>query len=195
MNDFNMYDDPANWPISISQFFFFFFFYLRTNIVKLGPKRIIKLNFPSRVTISSSSEREVNRWFSTNFYYRKLTNGEIVDRNWLVFSISKDHVFCFCCKLFGLSVYGSLSGNGTNDWSHLGTKLVEHERSLTHFRCTEKWFYLKIRIQKMSENVLTAMDSKRQTVNRTLCADDDGHMNGVGSGRRALGSPGRPCVL
>jgi len=143
MNDSNMYDDPANWPISISQD-------LRTSIVKLGPKRTINFNFPSRVIISSSSEKEVNRRFSTNFYYRKLPNGEIVDRNWLVYSISKDHVFCFCCKLFGLSVYGSLSGIGTNDWSHLGTKLIEHERSLTHFRCTEKWFDLKIRIQKMS---------------------------------------------
>ncbi|KAL4097879.1 hypothetical protein QTP88_022582 [Uroleucon formosanum] len=143
MNDSNMYDDPANWPISISQD-------LRTNIVKLGPKRIINFNFPSRVIITSSSAKEVNRRFSTNFYYRKLPNGEIVDRNWLVYSISKDHVFCFCCKLFGLSVYGSLSGIGTNDWSHLGTKLIEHERSLTHFRCTEKWFDLKIRIQKMT---------------------------------------------
>ncbi|KAL4113937.1 hypothetical protein QTP88_017487 [Uroleucon formosanum] len=143
MNDSNMYDDPANWPISISQD-------LRTNIVKLGPKRIINFNFPSRVIISSSSAKEVNRRFSTNFYYRKLPNGEIVDRNWLVYSISKDYVFCFCCKLFGLSVYGSLSEIGTNDWSHLGTKLIEHERSLTHFRCTEKWFDLKIRIQKMT---------------------------------------------
>ncbi|KAL4149652.1 hypothetical protein QTP88_003544 [Uroleucon formosanum] len=143
MNDSNMYDDPANWPISISQD-------LRTNIVKLGPKRIINFNFPSRVIISSSSAKEVNRRFSTNFYYRKLPNGEIVDRNWLVYSISKDYVFCFCCKLFSLSVYGSLSGIGTNDWSHLGTKLIEHERSLTHFRCTEKWFDLKIRIQKMT---------------------------------------------
>ncbi|KAL4135500.1 hypothetical protein QTP88_007106 [Uroleucon formosanum] len=42
MNDSNMYDDPANWPISISQD-------LRTNIVKLGPKRIINFNFPSRL--------------------------------------------------------------------------------------------------------------------------------------------------
>jgi len=143
MNDFNMYEDPASWPISISPD-------LRTNIVKLGPKRVFNFNFPSHVTISSSSEREIYRRFSTNFYYRKLSNGEKVDRNWLVYSISKDCVFCFCCKLFGLSVYGSLSTNGTNDWSHLGTKLIEYERSLTHFKCTEKWFDLKIRIQQMS---------------------------------------------
>lgn len=143
MNDFNMYDDPASWTISISPD-------LRTNIVKLGPKRVFNFNFPSHVTISSSSEREVYRRFSTNFYCRKLSNGETVDKNWLVYSISKDCVFCFCCKLFGLSVYGSLSTDGTNDWSHLGTKLIEHERSLTHFKCTEKWFDLKIRIQQMS---------------------------------------------
>ncbi|KAL4101041.1 hypothetical protein QTP88_021062 [Uroleucon formosanum] len=141
MNDSNMYDDPANWPISISQD-------LRTNIVKLGPKRIINFNFPSRVVILSSSAKEVNRRFSTNFYYRKLPNGEIVDRNWLVYSISKDHVFCVCCKLFGLSVYGSLSGIGTNDWSHLGTKLIENERSLTHFSRQEQ-LSIVIRIVNM----------------------------------------------
>lgn len=38
MNDFNMYDDPASWPIFISPD-------LRTNIVKLGPKRVFNFNF------------------------------------------------------------------------------------------------------------------------------------------------------
>lgn len=37
-NNFNIYDDPANWPISINQ-------NLRTDIVKLGPKRIFNFNF------------------------------------------------------------------------------------------------------------------------------------------------------
>lgn len=89
MNDFNMYDDPPNWPISISQ-------NIRTGIVKLVFKRILNFKFPSRLITSSSSEKENYRRFSTEFYYRKLFNGERVNRNRLVYSISTDRVFCFC---------------------------------------------------------------------------------------------------
>lgn len=143
INDFNIYDDPANWPISINQ-------NLRTDIVILGPKRIFNFNFPSRLTTSYSTERENYSRFSTKFYYRKLFNGEKVDRTWLVYSISTDRVYCFCCKLFVNDVHGSLSTIGTNDWNYLGSKLIEHERSLAHLRCTKTWFDLKIRIQNMS---------------------------------------------
>lgn len=44
------YDDPANWPFIISQ-------NLRTGIVKLGPKRIININFPSHLTDLSTNEK------------------------------------------------------------------------------------------------------------------------------------------
>ena len=59
--------------------------------MKQGPPRENVVNFP---------QDSKNIHFSSAFYIRHLSNGEKSDRKWLVYSISLDKVFCFCCKLF-----------------------------------------------------------------------------------------------
>ena len=59
--------------------------------MKRGPFRENVITFPK------DSE---NRHFSSAYYIRHLANGEKSDRKWLIYSISLDKVFCFCCKLF-----------------------------------------------------------------------------------------------
>lgn len=79
--------DPGTWE-KIDQ-------RLRDLLVKKGPIRIVLENFPK-----DSS----NRHFSSMHYRRVLPNGDIQDRKWLVYSLSSNKVFCFCCKLFKYGV-------------------------------------------------------------------------------------------
>ena len=78
------WSDVGCWPRTLSET-------QRVFIVETGPSRVADFNFPLNKT---------GRHFSPYYYTRKMTNGEIVDRRWLVYSKSCDSVFCFCCRLF-----------------------------------------------------------------------------------------------
>lgn len=43
---------------------------------------------------------EFNRKLPRDIFKRKLLNGEIKDRQWLLYSTSKNAPFCFYCLLF-----------------------------------------------------------------------------------------------
>ncbi|GFT83206.1 zinc finger MYM-type protein 1 [Trichonephila clavipes] len=75
-----------------------------------------------------------------------MKNGEKVKPNWLVYSTTKDCVYCFCCKLFG-SVLSSLSIRGSKDWKHLPETLNQHETSKEHIQSQKSWIELSLRMQ------------------------------------------------
>lgn len=94
-------DDPGSWPSIITH-------NIRMEIIKFGPKRNSCENFPNN---NDNSPRR----FTQYHYYRIMSNGERIDREWLVYSKLKDSacMICFCCKLFfqnnstsGLALYG-----------------------------------------------------------------------------------------
>ncbi|XP_047106898.1 zinc finger MYM-type protein 5-like [Schistocerca piceifrons] len=57
---------------------------------------------PSQVCLNNFPKDENGCHFSSTHYTRKLSNEETIRQRWLVYSVSNDSVFCFCCRLFDL---------------------------------------------------------------------------------------------
>nr|XP_047144686.1 zinc finger MYM-type protein 5-like [Hydra vulgaris] len=87
------------------------------------------------------------RHFSNAYYNRKLSNGEVISRRWLVYSVSKDAVFCFCCKLFDFNMNLKLNGNGFNKWKNSTEALKIYENGKSHRIAYRLWIETEIRMK------------------------------------------------
>ncbi|XP_024195635.1 zinc finger MYM-type protein 1-like [Rosa chinensis] len=146
-------DDPGNWD-KIDQ-------NIRDFLVERGPKRDHGVElFPK-----DSSGRH----FDSSHYKRLLPNGEKSDRRWLVYSISLDKIFCFCCKLFKtqrtMTLIGQLANEGYKDWHNLSRSLRNHEASKEHISCMTSWIELERRLQKnktIDESLQVEINKERE---------------------------------
>ncbi|XP_065676750.1 zinc finger MYM-type protein 5-like [Hydra vulgaris] len=75
----------------------------------------------------------VNCFLNSSVFKRVLPNGDIVDRDWLVYSPAKTCVFRFPCILFS-SDRSQLSGSGFKDWKNMTQYLKSHEISAKHIQ-------------------------------------------------------------
>ncbi|XP_062014047.1 uncharacterized protein LOC133730483 [Rosa rugosa] len=124
-------DDPGNWNRTYQNITDF--------LVERGPKRDNNVIFP---------KDKCDRCFSSKHYFRELPNGEKQERKWLVYSVSLDKVFCFCCKLFAKKhLVGQLADEGANDWHNISDRLKSHERSRYHIGSMTSWMELAKRLK------------------------------------------------
>lgn len=97
-----------------------------------------------------------NDTFPVSQLFKKLPNGEKVQRDWLVWSRSKSALFCLPCRLFStktvsrsyLSVPNGYSKNLA--WKKLYDRLPSHESNDDHIQCYVKWRGLEARIRSNS---------------------------------------------
>ncbi|KAM5278885.1 zinc finger MYM-type protein 5 isoform 2-T16 [Hipposideros larvatus] len=119
--------DPGTWPRILN-------FKQRDILVENDPPQVRNINFPKDNT---------GRKFSETYYTRVLPNGEKTTRSWLLYSTSKDSVFCLYCKLFGEGKNQLRNENGCKDWQHLSHILSKHEESEMHINNSVKYLKLK----------------------------------------------------
>lgn len=77
------------------------------------------------------------------------------------YSLAKQSLFCFCCKLFTTNVNSTTSSKfftGFQSWWKLNPKISDHENSEQHLTCLEKWKTLQA-----SLNANRTIDNINQT--------------------------------
>nr|CAI5826314.1 unnamed protein product [Callosobruchus analis] len=124
-------NDPVSWlPLTD---------HIRCFLVEKGPDQ-------GKVSQNISSTEDAGRKFHIHWFTKKMSNGEMVPRPWLIYSKKRDAIFCFPCMLFGF-----------NDWRHLSPRIPEHENPPFHRENCIKW---KILEQKIKSK--TAIDASLQ---------------------------------
>lgn len=126
--DLQLLKDPIMWPVICDK--------LRMLLVQSGPYQMHLKSYP---------KDDKGRRFTTNHFFRKLSNGIEIKRSWLVYSKTGDSVFCYCCKLFNESK-SSLGKEGYHDWKNIAETLKQHERSPNHETSFLRWKELEIRL-------------------------------------------------
>ena len=112
----------------------------RQTLVERGPHQIKEFEFP----INTGRRR-----FSSSHYLKVLSNGEFVERSWLIYSVKNDAVFCFCCILFdNSSATSDWPKKGYSDWGNLTRALTMHERSVHHRNAFKAWKELDMRLKQ-----------------------------------------------
>ncbi|XP_065684007.1 zinc finger MYM-type protein 1-like [Hydra vulgaris] len=112
----------------------------RQLLVERGPHQIKEFEFP----INKGKRR-----FLPSYYSKVLSNGEVVERSWLIYSIASDAVFCFCCILFdNSSDISDWPKKGYSDWKNLIRALTMHEKSVNHRNAFRAWKELDIRLKQ-----------------------------------------------
>lgn len=129
--------DPGTWPghekMTDQQRSFF-------------SKQAVLLNDEHPNNIEFRTTERNCRHLTHNVWFGTMTNKENIKRSWLVYSKTKNALYCTACKLFARTSTSALCKEGFINWKKISERLAEHEVSQTHKEHFIKW---KTRLQQM----------------------------------------------
>lgn len=122
--------DPGKWPNTISDKERCFLVSGLLNEGKIEPDLNNTLRDGRQLT---------KEWFT-----KIMPNGLKVHRTWLVYSKSKNALYCIPCKLFSHTehlhkISALAKDEGFTQWKKLSERIPEHENSLNHKQCFCAW--------------------------------------------------------
>ncbi|XP_065664514.1 zinc finger MYM-type protein 1-like [Hydra vulgaris] len=121
-------NDPAEWEIN-------------ADLIAYYAENIPSQNLKSDLSLKGRQFGEKIRYVRKEYFIRKLVNGEIVSRDWLIYSPSTGKVFCYICKIFGCKTGSAGTNNaprnqfitGFDDWKNVIARIISHKKSKDHF--------------------------------------------------------------
>ncbi|XP_077340582.1 zinc finger MYM-type protein 1-like [Lithobates pipiens] len=155
----SVYSDVAAWPVLDE---------LRVDLIKRGSEPFQNRDGPfSAIERRGEKSKGISRQLTTACFYKALPNGETILRTWMVYSPSKESLFCFCCRLFALDEKLTVTSSfvtGFQLWWKLNPKVSDHEASEQHLTCLEKWKTLRtgLRLQKCIDHVHQTVDNEKK---------------------------------
>lgn len=131
-----------------------------------GPEFFQNKNSDFSETFTSFSDvsgKTKTRSLTRNVFTRKLTNGECVERSWLIYSPLKKSVYCYCCRIFNytITIGNSLSSsNGFKDWKHISNFLMEHKNSSVHKQSMMKYVSRSKTIARVDNGLISQYNAE-----------------------------------
>ena len=104
--------DPVEWDVNI-------------DIMQYYAVHIPSQNLDADFSISGRQFGDKKRFVQKEYFSRHLTNGDIVTRDWFIYSPSKGRVFCYVCKLFS-NDQPSQFITGFDDWKNAIVRISSH---------------------------------------------------------------------
>lgn len=134
------FTDPGNWPDTEK---------MSDQQRSLFSSQAVLLaeNHPENIEFRSTER--AGRHLTSSMWYRTLANYDKVKRSWLIYSKTKNAIFCTCCKIYqkpSSAATSALCSTGFINWKKVSERLNEHEATQMHKECIIKW---KTRVQQI----------------------------------------------
>jgi hypothetical protein len=131
--------DPALWPSRNKN--------VRSYWVEKGPSvcRNKQCSFIKSACVYTVGDKHTEtRHLAQAMFKRQLSNGEVADCEWLIYSSSQGKVYCFVCKLF-LRTDSAFNTSRFNDWKRAFKEALHHENEQEHRKCIMTYYsHLKV---------------------------------------------------